>query len=115
MSFKEISDKCNIEKLNKIQTLIVDIKGDIQIKELTIEMANTEDNKSAILFPVAKSKENKQSVFVFSDEDVLENSISADSEFVSKNNTLRKEYKVEEGFYALYVPKSKMCYLCELK
>lgn len=90
----------------------IDIEGNN--KELVVEMANTESNKTVFLFPITKIKVDKQSVYAFSYEDVLDKSISLSREFISKNNTLRRVYIISKGVYALYVPKSGKFYFCKI-
>ena len=93
---------------------MVELNSENGYFDLTIEMADNDSNKSAILFPVTDIGKKKE-VYAYAAKDVVDNPIVVKSEFVSSNGTLRKVYRVSRGCYALYVPKTKMNYFCEVK
>ena len=93
---------------DKSRDKILQLNTESDNMELTVEMADTEDNRSAYLFPVTMHKSSLEF------RDVIVESISASSVSVSRNNTLRKVYIVEPGIYALYFPKRGMSYFCKI-
>ena len=106
-SFKNRRGSFILEDEDKILQLSTDANS--ELRELTVEMANTDDNRSAYLFPV--TIKNRSSL-EFRDE--ISESISASSVSVSRNNTLRMEYSVRPGIYVLYFPKRGLSYFCEI-
>lgn len=105
--FKNRRGSFVLEDEDRILQLSTDTKSDF--RELIVEMANSEDNNSAYLFPVTKKH---RSSLEFRAE--ISESISAGSVSVSRNNTLRKVYSVSPGIYALFFPKRGMCYFCKI-
>ena len=99
------------EDINKM----AEFKLDLDSTELVIEMSDTASNKSSILFPVYDIGEGKAIIYAFSTKDVMDKRIVEDNETVSKNGTLRKVYKVNRGYYALYIPNSGKYYFCAIK
>ena len=106
-------DKCIVtsDSLVNIPQLKMDSIGG----ELVVEMANTTGNSRVSLLPVTGSKVKNKIIYSIDNNIFADGYISACSQSVSANNTLRIVYKVEKGLYALYVSEKKNFYFCEVK
>ena len=83
--------------------------------ELIVEMANLTGNARISLLPITGSKVKSKMVYNIPNELFADGYISASSQSVSVNKTLRLVYKIKKGLYAIYVSENKKFYFCEVK
>ena len=82
---------------------------------LIVEMANKTGNRRISLLPITRSEVKSKMIYDIPNELFADGYVSANSQSVSVNNTLRLNYKVKKGLYAIYVSDKKKFYFCEVK
>ena len=94
---------------------ITSVQSEGEETSLLVEMKSTEDNRGAVLFPVVKCKVGKEQLYAFTFEDILNNAIVNKSEMITPGGTLRRTYTVKNGMYAIFVPKTKKVFYCNVR
>lgn len=120
ISAKEFDDKTIYVEVEKDSVDFVINRGDLTDQRLIVECYNTKDNADITLIPVSptelKVKKEKKVYYTFTYKGLSVSEIKPLSDpVVSPNNTLRSEYSVENGVYALYRKSDKSCVLFEIK
>lgn len=100
----------NEDHLSNIPKLKLDSIGG----ELIVEMVNLSNNSRISLLPLLGSEVKGKMKYEIPNELFADGYVTASSQSVSVNNTLRLVYKVKKGLYAIYVSDNKKFYFCEV-
>lgn len=95
-------------------------KNDLENGKLVVECFNDEANRELKIIPVEtkeiKEGRNKRLYYACLYADIVKNAKKPTSvSDISPNNTLRMEYELSKGFYALYIQNKKQAVLFEIK
>ena len=99
------------DSITKIQQILLESGRNT----INVYMSNTDLNKSAVFLPLKNIENEKDNYMSFSKDEILQNSIVAQSQSVSLHNVLHKEFKVSPGYYVLFIPKTQKGYFCKVR